>query len=81
MLTALRHAGGGSEGGAAVRVREARPRDQGGASADHQQALQGRGVRASSRDVVYVGDAELGLGIGAGAVPAVLPQSRRAADW
>lgn len=79
---------GGSAGGVADDVREARPPDQGGASGDHEQALQGRGVvgrggtaaQASSGDVVYVGDAGTGLGVGAGAVPAVLPESQRAAD-
>lgn len=79
---------GGSAGGVADDVREARPPDQGGASGDDEQALQGRGVvgrvgtaaQASSGDVVYVGDAETGLGVGAGAVPAVLPEGQRAAD-
>lgn len=62
-------------------VREARPPDQGGASGDHQQALQGRRVvgqvysvvQASCHEVVYVGDAGTG--------PGVPSESQRAAHW
>lgn len=78
---------GGSAGGVADNVREARPPDQGGASGDHEQALQGGGVvghvgtaaQASSREVVYVGDAGTGRGVRVGAAPVVLPESQRAA--
>lgn len=70
---------GGSAGRVADDVREARPPDQGGASGDHEQALQGRRVmgpvgsvvRASSHEVVYVGDAGTG--------PDVPSESQRAA--
>lgn len=79
---------GGSAGGVAHDVREARPPDQGGATGDHQQALQGRGVvghvgaaQAPFRDVVYERDAGTGPGVGVGAAPAVLPDGQRAAGW
>lgn len=61
----------GSAGRVADDVREARPSDQGGASGDYEQALQGRrvmervgsAVQASSHEVVYVGDAGTGPGV------------------
>lgn len=67
--------------------REARPPDQGGASGDNEQALQGRGVvghvgtaQASFRDGVYDGDAGTGPGVGVEAAPGVLPDGHRATD-
>lgn len=78
---------GGSAGGVADHVREARPPNQGGASGDDKQALQVRGVvghvgaaQAPLRNVVYDRDAGTGPGVGVGAAPAVLPDSQRSTD-
>lgn len=72
-------------------MKEARPPDQGGRSGDHQQTLQGLGVvgraggaarsSSSSWDVVYVGDAGTGPGVGQVAASAVMPERQRAAHW
>lgn len=70
-------------------MKEARPPDQGGRSGDHQQTLQGLGVvgqagsaaRSSSWDVVPVGDAGTGPGVGQVGASAVMPERQRAAHW
>ncbi|KAA8581228.1 hypothetical protein FQN60_002809, partial [Etheostoma spectabile] len=77
---------GGSAGGVADHVREARPPDQGGARGDDEQALQGRGVaghvgtaQAPFRDVVYDGHAGTGPAVGVEPAPGLLPDDRRRA--
>lgn len=73
LLTVLYCGGGGGGGGESVAgMKEARPPDQGGRSGDHQQTLQdlwvvgqaGGAARSSSWDVVHVGDAGTGPGVG-----------------
>lgn len=78
---------GGSAGGVADELREARPPDQRGASGNDEQALQGCRVvghvgaaQGSFGAVVRDGDAGTAPGVGVGAGPAVLPRNQRAAD-
>lgn len=76
---------GGSAGGVADELREARPPDQRGASGDDEQAFQVCGVvghvstaQASFGAVLRDGDAGTGPGVGVGAGPVVLRHSQRA---